>query len=232
MKNHQHEWKIFGYTGGDIIVFRCQDRNCMAEYERKMTEQELAVRSQHHMGEPNLSLDHKTPRERDVHCIIHDFQEKFQDYSSYPPKWKSAGYDLMNEVREWAEQYPDDVQIVSCDDSAFCGSILVLIEHKAEKRYMGTTVVFIPQCTGEQPIEFFLYPEHRRALQTALNKIATTANFLEKEEEKQREVADQAFKSVLEYPNPDQEPYTFPRPLQPLPQEVLDYFPWLKKGKR
>lgn len=53
---------------------------------------------------------------------------------------------------------------MGCDDTYFASSNLVLIEHASKTEYMGTTVVFIPQCTGEDPVEFFLYPGHRECL--------------------------------------------------------------------
>lgn len=36
---------------------------------------------------------------------------------------------------------------------------------------MGISVYYIPQCTGEKPIQFFLYPGHLRRLITTLQKL-------------------------------------------------------------
>lgn len=82
---------------------------------------------------------------------------------------KVTGYDAMCRVGRFAEDNPN-IRIVGCDDSHHCGSDIVLIPHEDNKKYWGTTVLFIPQCTNEKNI-FFLYPEHLDNLIEELKKI-------------------------------------------------------------
>jgi len=98
-------------------------------------------------------------KNKNVHYVYHNFESKFKNFDG---KWKYIGYDLMVQVAKWAKKFPEDVKIVVCDDSYFAGSDLICIEHRSTHEYMGISVVFIPQCTGEQPTTFFLYPGHRR----------------------------------------------------------------------
>ena len=166
-KQHKHRWQTSG-TSLYIAHFQCSDKNCDARVARPVTPEEAAWHNKYH------SLKAWTNPDTDVHRVWHKFNKKFKNLNEpgYRPAWKMRGYELMMAVEKWAEEYPDYVTIVNCDDSYHSGSRLVIFEHKAPKYYMGTTVIFIPQCTGEPPTEFFLYPEERsifiRALQ-ALN---------------------------------------------------------------
>jgi hypothetical protein len=107
-------------------------------------------------------------RDDNVHLVWHDFEKRF-----FTPdgKWKYIGYTLMCKIKNWAKKFPTEVQIVSCDDSLFAGSILCLIEHRARTNYMGTSVIYVPQYTGEVATRFFLYLEHRVELIDALGKL-------------------------------------------------------------
>ncbi len=75
-----------------------------------------------------------------IHRVYHDFERRFVRNFGFPQQW--------------------NVTVVRCDDGCHAGSMLVFVAHRAPRRYMGVTAVFIPQCTGESPIEFFLYPCH------------------------------------------------------------------------
>lgn len=107
-------------------------------------------------------------KDDNVHYLWHKFLNKFQDKAG---RWKLIGYPLMMRVEEWIKKYPHDIQLVQCDDSVHASSSLILFEHKCKNDYMGTTVVYIPQCTGEQPIEFFLYPDNVTSLIKALQVV-------------------------------------------------------------
>ena len=107
-----------------------------------------------------------------THAVAHDFQRRFiKGQFGTPDAWKYIGYDLMKRVERWAKKYPEEVTIVGCDDAYFAGSTIVLIEHRTEKSYMGTSMYYIPQCTGEAPTQLFLYPWHRTNLIAALRKL-------------------------------------------------------------
>jgi hypothetical protein len=107
----------------------------------------------------------------DVHVVWHRFQRRFKTDTG---KYKLKGWALMKAIAKWAKRYPTDVFITGCDDAFFAGSDLVFIEHQSPNTYMGTTVLYIPQCTGEEPIEFFLYPGHRKNLVEVLSKLNKT----------------------------------------------------------
>jgi hypothetical protein len=129
---------------GDELGFRCP--NCNVEFKRKSTKEEKALikkEDKEHLG---------------IHKISHEFQRKFyksHDTSGRSFKWK--GYDLMERVRKWAKKYPS-VIITRCDDNHFCGSDLVFIPHENVYSYMGASLIIIPQCTGEEAMQVFLYP--------------------------------------------------------------------------
>jgi hypothetical protein len=82
--------------------------------------------------------------------------------------WKYSGYKMMKQIEKFAKKHPD-VILLSCDDSYNAGSMIVLIPHRSKEEYWGTTVVSIPQCTGEPPLEMFLYPGHAMEIERALH---------------------------------------------------------------
>jgi len=100
-------------------------------------------------------------RELEIHRIYHQFQKRVLKY---------AGYEAMRAAERFAKSHPS-VAIVRCDDDFHASSSLVLIPHEDEKEYFGTSVAFIPQCTGEKTIIFFLYDCHLDGLLTALRLV-------------------------------------------------------------
>jgi len=80
-----------------------------------------------------------------------------------------VGYKAMGRVDKFASKHTDMISL-RCDDSYFCSSRLYLIPHETNDRFMGTTVFYIPQCTGEQN-QFFLYPDDLDDLIVELKKI-------------------------------------------------------------
>jgi len=153
MKDCLNQFAYSGYSGSvknGHLFYRCR---CGCSREKTL---------------PMTRADEKVLRisQPDVHRVWHEFCRKFGANIG----WKSRGAELQDAVEEWAEKYPEDVQIVGCDDNHFMSSILVLIEHQAKDRYMGTSVIFIPQ-NEDDPSDFFLYPGHRGALEKALATI-------------------------------------------------------------
>lgn len=141
-----------------------------------MTKEELAFFRKHN------GFNFKSP----IHRVWHDFAKRFMDNEGRT--FKGAGHTFMARVNRWAKKYPDDVVIVGCDDAYYASSDLVLIEHKTETDYHGITVVYMPQCTGESPIAFFLYPGHRDGLLSALLASRAKARPIQRlERAKQRE---------------------------------------------
>ncbi len=190
---HRHRWDDFAYSGRSIS-FCCRveknGKRCQARYSRFMTKEEKKVR-----GHSAREMFHR-PVQTNVHRVWHDFRKRFLPDDS----WVYVGYALMTRVDKWAERFPKDVQVLSCDDHAHAGSSLVIIEHKAPRRYMGTTVVFIPQCTGENPICFFLYPEHRKAFVKALQSLDGPMRKSQRAQNDDRRREEEAWKKVLQIP--------------------------------
>lgn len=185
IKKHRHHWK-WASRRGDFIEFRCNRDGCDARKpERKMTPHEI---------KRFKAQDAKSQAERDqMHSVGWDFQKTFYKYKRvevnpelrkkfpkmYKSKyqdvrdgWKWTSYTLMTRVREWAKKYPEDVIVCRIDDSFFASSDLVFILHRVKRRLWGTTVVVIPQCDGQPPCEYFMYPSHREGIQKALEKMS------------------------------------------------------------
>lgn len=179
---HRHNFSIFSWCG-DTVTHKCR---CGEEREREMDREERR-RFKEEMFFPK-------PKD-DVHRVSRDFFRRFKKNW----KWKYSGYDFSKRVEKWATKWPSDVRVVRCDDGVFAGSNLVLIEHRAADAYMGTTVVYIPQCTGEPPTDFFLYPSHRAGLLAALREIEREAAPRQK---RQRRVAAERSKWWSSRPRP------------------------------
>lgn len=158
------------------LGFRCD--KCGETVERKATPKERALHEKH--------VDWS--RGPNIHKVWHEFQRRFKK----DDKYSFIGYDLMLRVEKWAKKYPREVRCLYIDDSYFCNSSLVLVEHRHARAYMGTTAVVIPQCTGESPMEFFLYPGDRNALIAALTAVRAAARPIVKKERQ-----DEALKAKL-----------------------------------
>lgn len=182
----RHKWHFSSSRGVDPmeIGFRCE--NCKTEYLRKATkkEQKILERNHFYLGSPK--------RKDDIHYVIHDFQRKFG-------KWNLTGYEFMVAVEKWAKKFPNDVQIIGCDDDSFMSSNLVLIEHKSEKAFMGTTVVYIPQNNG--PVQqFFLYPGHLENFLDVLTIIKKKTTIMKRIERKNEILKSKNIKTGLVHP--------------------------------
>lgn len=104
----------------------------------------------------------------DIHKVYHSFcNELGSDFDGY----KYEGYELMCKAQEWAKKFPNDVHIVGCDDDVHAGAVLLLIEHKSDRGYWGTTVVLMEQFKPK-PCQFFLYPDHQKELSKVLKAIS------------------------------------------------------------
>lgn len=89
------------------------------------------------------------------------------DPTNHPPY--PHGYEAMVKLEKYAEN-KEDIFVVRCDDAAFAGSDIFLIVSKNKNDFMGTEVMFVPQCTP-QANAFFLYPHHLNELVKVLQKI-------------------------------------------------------------
>lgn len=104
---------------------------------------------------------------KNIHAVYRAFCKRFQNKEN---KWKFNGFKFIKQVHKYVETHPE-IKIVNCDDAVFASSLLVLIPHSTKKDYMGTTVLFIPQCTGEEATQMFLYPDHEKNLVASLTKM-------------------------------------------------------------
>lgn len=84
----------------------------------------------------------------------------------YNEVYKWSGHAMMKRVDEFVKQYPS-VKVTRVDDHVFAGSYLVFVPVKD----MGHYVYYIPQCTGEQPVKFFMYPGHLKSLKKILKQV-------------------------------------------------------------
>ena len=92
-----------------------------------------------------------------------------------------VGYERMKADERWAKKYPEQISISYVDDAFFAGSHLVFVTHETQAAvdidgstkpsWMGVSVYYVPQCTGEKPIHFFLYPTAVEDLIDELKKI-------------------------------------------------------------
>lgn len=139
--------------------------SCGYEVTRKPTKKDVKEMN---------SLLKTTPR-TNIHRVWHDFCKKFIIIikENNKEKWRWIGYKLITKIEKWARNYKNDVTIVNCDDNSHAGSIMVMIQHRKQHNaeYMGTSIVFVPQCTGEDPSRIFLYPRHHDNLIKALINI-------------------------------------------------------------
>lgn len=162
---HKHRYRLVGYNYKSL-EFSCA---CGERTSRQPTNKEIKSIVAHGNA--------CNRRIKQIHSIWHSYlklQEKNKD---------KIGYDYIKIVEKWAKKYPS-VQIVTCDDSCHATSRLVLIPHEIEDEYWGTSVVYMPQCTEEKSIDFFLYPHHCSDLLKHLNDIHAKTKRLDKPKRK------------------------------------------------
>lgn len=158
----QHKWKPTSYTSQSVSL-RC----------KKCLRQETVE-----FGEEARALYLKQREESDSkHDALRSFGDTFIEGGDFvgddyqPVRWKLTDGFLIDEIQEWGKEFPEKVQLIHVDDSYHSSSLLVLIESKNEKKFMGTTVYFIPQNAPlGPPSPFFLYPGASFALAAALTK--------------------------------------------------------------
>lgn len=153
VKNHRHQYRVSGHTSKELW-FRCTLEGCAKQVKRRATKSEARKLSSHFKKWISESFP--------MHKLWHSFTETFCKKETDEKGcrlWKWKGYPLMQRVDKWRKKNPE-VMSVKVDDAVHAGSRLIFIPHEDDYTYMGCTVVYIPQCTGEDPICFFLYPCH------------------------------------------------------------------------
>ena len=158
MGKHEHLWDVSSWSG-DEVSYRCR---CDARFTRLMDDEEKARYQADHAFDP--------PPEKNIHRVWHAVQEDLPD--GWDEERDQDAKIALGEVFEkHAEIEPGQVVSLGCDDSHHASSDLVLVTHEAKAKWMGVTVVMIPQCDGKPPAQFFLYPGHVDALVDALHLI-------------------------------------------------------------
>lgn len=99
-----------------------------------------------------------------IHRTWWDFSRFLKD--TYGELSELAGDHVIDGIEHYAEKHPE-IKVVPCDDTHHSSSILVLVPHPT----MGITIIFVPQLTTENN-QFFLYPNHLRALMHELTEMA------------------------------------------------------------
>lgn len=151
---HKHEWVVKSYCGG-MTDYAC------AECGAAKTSQTTKKQAQ--------ELERNDKRIEQTHALYHLLLAKYFDESTN--KWKKKGWEFIQIMEKWAKKYPKDIFNAGVDDNYHAGSDIFFIRHGTKRSHMGYTALYIPQCTGEDPIAFFLYPGDHENLIKVLTKI-------------------------------------------------------------
>jgi hypothetical protein len=102
----------------------------------------------------------------------HAFHKKFANAKSKTPEsaWKFQGWDFIKRIERYIESV-SSMELLRCDDSVHAGSRILVVHHELPDYYWGTSFLYIPQCTGEPPTEFFFYDNHARGFLSVMKKI-------------------------------------------------------------
>lgn len=214
----RHRWYHAVWTGArrvrDVkIEFLCW--NCQSRYQRKVTPAEADFYAKHYRISFKSKAGVKT-----IHTVWHELQRKFRVYKdggevqiggkpvklSHPVGWKWSGYDLIRRLEKWADKYPKDVRTVTVDDDHFASSVLFLVEHQSDDQYMGTSVLYVAQCSGDPPAVFFMYPGHRRSLLAALEAINVASAPIEARQRAAMKARDAEGRKAVTLPKPTFQP--------------------------
>lgn len=159
---HEHAWERAFTRADKFVGERCK---CGAERERPATKAEK--------GEFKLVW----ARGKAIHALWHCVSKRFK---KGPKEWKEQGWDLIENLEAFAAKHPE-IRMARVDDSSFSNSELVFVPHSYDSKklgcaYMGTTAVFVSQCAGDPPVEFFMYPGHLRNVIKTLQDIEKVQN--------------------------------------------------------
>lgn len=145
----KHKWWSPSVCGTEL-TFRC--KNCSEEHTREMTKAENS--------EWKRYLKHSDVQTNKMHKLGHAVRKVIENNPG------PLAYEKPLSTKQFK-----DVIVVGVDDDYHASSDLLLIPHENDEQYWGTTVWYMPQCTGEAPIAFFLYEGHAKQLYTELGKI-------------------------------------------------------------
>lgn len=165
-KNHMGPWKKQPYVVRvPEVNFVC--RTCKGDVVRRpMTE-----------AETDLYFAHDKARDNRTNAMFepwHVFQKKFAGADPKKTRsgtpWKFQGYDFIERIERYVEKVPT-MEVVRCDDGYHAGSRILVVHHELPDYYWGTSFLYVPQCTGEPPVEFFFYDNHARGFLSVMKEI-------------------------------------------------------------
>lgn len=146
---HKHKFKISGFGGPNHqITYTCPCKKTYVRVDKKLIQR----------------IHAKSNRQSNaIHRVFQEFESKLKLGTV-----RHSDYELMEKARRIHGKFPKDIAHVGCDDTHFSSSDLYLVAHRDKKRYwMGITVVGLMQNDGQEPFEFFLYPNHvKRMIET------------------------------------------------------------------
>jgi len=133
---------------------------CKAHTDRKMEPDERELFWRH---------DHDEDiRRKEMFRPYHDFLKVFHDKDE---SWKWTGWDLIERIERWMKKWPGRVENYRCDDSYHASSDIYVFHHELRDYYWGTTFVYVPQCSGDPPAEWFFYDNHAKAFLKLLKSV-------------------------------------------------------------
>lgn len=142
---HRHRWRA-SWTSNDLVGYSCA---CGERFSRKAD----AVERRRIRAEQRSFF--RPPRHANVHYVWHrmPFPKNFEELRD-----QDAKLAVGKKIAAFAKKHPKQIFVLGCDDSWHANSDLILVTHEARDKWMGISVVMIPQCDGRPPAEFFLYP--------------------------------------------------------------------------
>ena len=149
-----HKFEVYCYMGWkplSQVIERCMF--CQEERARKPTKAEQ---------DKNTRMLKQCDK---LHSVYHKVCKRLEGLE---------GFEAMEEAERLAKKYRGHVQYVGCDDDVHSNSDLLLVDHEDDDHYMGTSVIYLPQCKGTRAT-FFLYPGDREELIRALEIVRRKA---------------------------------------------------------
>lgn len=169
----EHSYELYATSGGYLFATTEEELNNPPKFP--LLETWRCVECGHEEERPATEEALAENRERcrlngQIHVQWHAFKKRFYGVDPHGPP-RVRGYEMMCELDEFCAEFPDHTHVARIDDSYHSGSRLLFIEQRNEKEYWGTSVVVIPQCSGEAPLSFFMYPNHFQSVLQAMAAI-------------------------------------------------------------
>jgi len=144
MKKHSHRWETSSLCG-DTAGFSCR---CGARENRKMT------KSEHRQAKAYLADTWKHASK--VNSLYHAVRSLL---SSEDGNWKLKGYAAICKMDKFVKKHPAILEF-GVDDSCATSSSVYIIPHCMAGDFSSVSLLYIPQCSGEDPIFLHMYPEN------------------------------------------------------------------------